>query len=1650
MNLFNSFLSGLSQVQQLGGRLFGGSNKTPEQIKQEIQFNQNVKELLNKVESVPVVGVAAKGVTNVADLVLRAAVKLNTKVISPYITRPMSTVALLSDSNSPLYRKGEYEEGFQFSDIKSAYQRSAKVSTTQALTKSNLIPLVGNISRAVLSTGNIDLDKVDVWDDKNIAANFDENDVGRWFTGIGDFLLGNKGIGVAGKLAAVPVKSVMTDLGVYTKNKTLEQFAKEIVTPGTRSNAHMQVLADSKDIGEISDIVAMYSTNERLISVLYETKTIGAAADIILADKGDLGALGRLAATSPSDLFEISKTQQQLANKFIATGNVYLPEGAAVARLKSAFDHAITKEPQFIKIRDAFFDDSYSLTVGGRKFMPLEPVAITGAVIKAETKLRSLKTATRLREFNKMGDILETVVGKSRFVKWSLRQGEYSPQGFVTFSGSRPSQAREELNGFLNSIKLFNDGTKRITTAPGVTETVADIRRRMEISFIQSGEGVGQLNALKNIDAEVGRLLMYSKGVFGEEEIANYLANYRASIIKNIDSFQKIGYAIDHTGRQILTNPQTLSQLKDAYRFTPWDNIERSITLDTLKVAGKGKKVAAMEIARHARATLDGLNRVWTFDVLARPMFIIKQSIAEPMVSATLAQGFNLFGYAGPMSKRLKTNLANATKDKAFGIKNKKDLKAINQNIELQKIRFSEASSLKDMATIELESLLKGNGSPAAARSGLHAARKNLESADKLLDEVELSLRNSVKKFGKAEAMPNLTLLTRRIEFLKKNTNKLSAKEKLDLIDAEYAIADYKLVVDNMTINKIIIQDADGKLAAAYDNIDALVKEQGQAFTERADVFGKSAEYKKRYYDEAEHDIVINGQVYKIDSFITDETAFGRAMRAEVSNAISTENTYLKQLSIGTSQARISRRVPGEPIRTSDPGYFEELTYLANRHYRSDPLTSQILANKSLAELKVWAASNEGISYLKKLDIEDPSLAAAYLQDKIGLMDRMFPSMVARNIMLKKEITSNELESALASYADELFDIHPFDHDYGVVDFMGQDSFGKVLDKASSAIFKFMMKAENPIREMYFNEIATQAVARKAAVLVDQGVVMTPARLNALRQSSVREAIQDTEKTFYTVNRQKRIMQNARLLVAFPNATLNAFSRYGRLAMNNPIRTAQALNAYNSAFMSFGVDENGVKTNDVNKITHLLLPGSKKLGEHFKLIGLANDGFALNAKSVGFLLNLPTPSFLTGFSIGTVMKTFPSNEESIKNLINSFSPDTWNQWFPYGAPTSPVDMLTPPYARYAYYSIVGPKGKADYMSSWTSVYNYHKTMVEMGIETTFPTDKEIEEETKANYFVKAFWGFASPFGVPIKVTTSPMGLSTALYYKLKDRALAQGKTEQEAADEAGASMMASLGPRFMIDRVAYSGSAKRLKIPNTLEAYERIFKDNPELVKTLSGIDKNKISLVGLLAADLSNDPANRSDNILKILSNPNLTLPGTSQAVNDLRMTPQEAEIERMKSRTWEKYNLIKDALTAKITDGKSFRSHPELKVALSGIVETFLKQDSPEWYNDYMIAESGDASYKYAKGLNAIINDTTFMTANGNTSFWRDVSLFMRIRNIFVTVYQSLPDYDPRKAKLMNLYNSVTEMYSPQWDPKLQLIIKNSFDNDTLKAVN
>ena len=76
--------------------------------------------------------------------------------------------------------------------------------------------------------------------------------------------------------------------------------------------------------------------------------------------------------------------------------------------------------------------------------------------------------------------------------------------------------------------------------------------------------------------------------------------------------------------------------------------------------------------------------------------------------------------------------------------------------------------------------------------------------------------------------------------------------------------------------------------------------------------------------------------------------------------------------------------------------------------------------------------------------------------------------------------------------------------------------------------------------------------------------------------------------------------------------------------------------------------------------------------------------------------------------------------------------------------------------------------------------------------------------------------------------------------------------------------------------------------------------------------------------------------------------------------------------------------------------------------------------------------------------------MNKNGNSQFWKDATDFLKSRSMFVNVYQSLPDYDPRKAQIKDAYNTWVETNLGQWDGNLKTILTQYFDNDSLKAVN
>lgn len=1690
MSWWNSFTSSISNpIPTLGAvakkLTGGGSYLNEEEQKREEAFTANVRGALDNVTKTidAVTPDAVKTATKVtADLLLKGAVQFNNKIYSPLISRPISTLALLTDTTSPLYKKGQFEEGFQFQDIKSAYNRSAKVSAMQALTKSTLIPLINPFSQAVLSAGKIDLNEVDLWNDESIKKNFVDNAVGRWFTGIGDFVVGNKGIGAAGKLAGVGIKAAAKPAGLYTKGKTVDALGADMETgilfaktnglqgSETVSGSHVLLLANTKDWNVVTDLVTKYSTNEKLIPLIREATDADAVKDLLLADKGNIPALERLAATASDKLFDMGDVKSQIKNQIIQDGSIPYPTGVAAERLKKVFDDAINSDPQFKKIKDAFFDADYNQVIGGKAFMPLEPVVGASTLIKAQQKVRNIKGAIATREYDKVSNLLETTIGTTagglvmRGVRLVGRGTEALPAGFVSLSGARPLQARLEVNGFLNNMRMFRDGSAKIEVAPKVYEKVSVVRARLEDEYMQTlGQGsIAQAEALKSIDAQVGRMLAYKAKIYDEAAIDAYVARFQMNVSKGMQSVKENGFGVGFDGNVTLVEPQTLRQFAESYRFTPWDDIERQLDIEASKGFVKGGKI----VSRGGEDIFSELNKVWSFDVLARPSYAFKQSLFEPIISVGLSQGINFVRneIIAQGTKRASKNFYNASVDLIKKkVVNRAEYKAVVDDVADRSVMLQQAIASKNTAEASVNELLK-NASPATKSQHLAAAQKELKAINKIVDDIELSLRDAMVPYGATEAIPSMATLERRIAYLESKPG--ITTKTAEVATAKAAIENYKNVIAKLATNKKVIMDADDAVQKAYVDIDNAVKELGEARMKQANVFGKSAEFKKRYYSKEKHVIVINGVQHHIDSFIQEQTDgspsnFTAAIREETKNARTQQINFLGEMSVATGVAAIKRKIPMSKIGIGDENYFEELANIANRQYRGEPLMDLIFAETPIEDILRWGQTEKGKSYLNAFGIVDEKQVPSYLIEKVELVKRMYPSYEARAAILKGEVTSQQLEKFLAPYAERLYDIIPSNHNYEAVTFGvgGVAQAAQGYNKVMTNVMGKLASVENPIRAALFEKFAVENVARKAAYLMEQGVEMTTTQYNALRQGATREALQQMEKTLYTVNNPNRFINSLRVITAFPGANVNAFMRYGRLAAKNPVRTANVVSNYGRAYTTFGVDEYGNPTDDINKISHLIIPGTKELG-----LGSKGEGIKLSAQSLGFLLNRPGPSFVTGLSVGQTMQKFHKSEAEVEELMTFGGTNWYKVIFPYGPPTSVRDAYTPPWLKNAVNGfsytgwqrelaskIFGNAGQKDYLSSWKSVYNYNAMLVEMGVQDDMPSDVEIEKQVKSLFRAKFYSTFMSPYaGIPYKVDNAPMSLTSNLYYKLIEKNKAQGMSNQDARDAAGEEMITTLGPKFMLDRVTFTGSSKNLNLPATSEAYARVFEDNDDLVGRLANIEPGEIGLVGLLTADLDYDPAKQSNNILTLLANPSARLPGTSKNINELKMTPQEIETERLKQRTWNQYMDVKEALEAKITDGRTLRAHPELKAVLDNLAVTVFKDQSQAWYDQYQLAQSGDTSYKYARALTEITNDEKFMAKNGNSKFWKDTQAFLNSRVMFAQVYQALPDYDPRKAQLTDAYNAWVQVNAGQWDSNLKTILTRYFDNDSLKAVN
>lgn len=1588
------------------------------------------------------------------DLVLKTGVALHDEVISPYVTRPISTLGLVTDIDSPLYTSKEFEKGFQLTDLTRAYKRSEKVSLFQALTKSDLTP-IKNVSNIVFDKGGINLDEIDLYNDNDVQAAFVDNIVGRYYTGVGDFLASNVAIAGAFGVVAKGGRAAATKTGLSSRNIAFTKLEKDIDDgiafetglggQQTVSGDLIVKLANSTDANYVTSVVGKFTNNEDLLGPILKAKNPETVRDLILADKGYFPALDRLSKTVPADLYEIGGVNTLIKNYVVETGKLPEFNDSTWSRLNAAFDDAINRVPEYKQIKNALLDVETGISRKmAKNYAPIEPKFALGKEVAISA-----------------GNIKQRIIGDSlngpttRIINFA---GAQLPLGHITFSGLRPLDGVKELNAIFESLDIlrysksfFGGKTNRVEIEPDKYISVAEFRNKVISDFVSAPDDISRVNVLNTLDDQLGVIIGYKYGERSIEKIKGFTQAIKNSVSGQVTSVGRLGYGMDAQGMRILTDPITQRQLVESYRMAPWQLIEQEIR----KSGGRKKDRVIIDSSESAKRVFEVANKYWSIDVLARPNYIPKNSLFEPALSAIMAHGTSIAINGIPsMTKNFLKNNKNRVMGQVSKKYNKQELAAVDQVVTDLTNQLDNAVTNLNNLTSELDVFLGvGTGikpSPKTIRDNQAKIVSELKAANKMVDDIELELRDAIRPFAKMTGqVPTIANLERRIKFIE---NELPTKGKYsgEIFAAKNAVTKSKGAIATLAPNSKEIIQANKEIAIQYGKIEKILEDLGEAKYKEALVYDKSAKYKERFYGTKNNYITYKGQRIPIDA-LTDPNQFGLAMKLEFGNARTATATYLGELTSGVRQGMITRRGSATTTYVNDRLYFEELAYFTNRSLRGDRLIDQILADASEETLLAWG--NKNIGYFEQFGPVSRTDIPNIIADKVALVNRFLPNQEARLAALNGEVTSIQLQKILANDLKRLSPIHPLDFDVFVASEFGVKGLGKfekALDKAASLIFSKLTAPENPIRWASGNKFFIPNIQRRVDELDKQGVNFLKKdgapdfdKINSLRSAASREALQQNENVFYTIRRQSKPLYAARLATAFPTASLNAFYRYGQFAMRNPERVSQFLYNYQASFRSFGVDKYGEPTDDPLLATHLVVPGSAELGF------FDGKGIRLNARSIGFLLNYPTPSVFTSVAVAKIYKEMPGSEDILKEYLGS----NYDILFPYGPTTSLFQAYTPRWLGDARNYIEGPEGKRDFLDSWTDVYNYYMTLEELGIQK-YPGNAAINELARKQFGIKASWSFANIFGIPAKVDTNPMMIYDDLYgilvnkYRtgIIDPVTRQFTTysEKDAKRLAGTELNERLGVEFPLDRITFKGGNAAAYIQPNAESYDRVFKENTKLAVTLANADPE---LIGLLSLDIDKKD-NFNLTVYNILRDPNTKLPDGSP-LNTYMITPKEQERRRQINRAWGAYNTIVDGLEqkAQLADGKSLRSHPELKQVLEGAVNGGLREISNDWWVEYNDPKGGDKAFKYAYGLKQVINDKKFMEKYGNTKLWSDVESFMAIRDVTASAVNALPDRDPRKAIIKDTYIEILERFSETWHPKLKELLVRNFTEDTLK---
>lgn len=415
-----------------------------------------------------------------------------------------------------------------------------------------------------------------------------------------------------------------------------------------------------------------------------------------------------------------------------------------------------------------------------------------------------------------------------------------------------------------------------------------------------------------------------------------------------------------------------------------------------------------------------------------------------------------------------------------------------------------------------------------------------------------------------------------------------------------------------------------------------------------------------------EEDIDVAG--YNVPGIFSEEPGqFGAALRVD-----SSANMTAYQTASGGARSgmRWKQSSSGETINPFDPRYYDELAYVANRHVRGDDYATLFLQGKTQGEIIAWLKSPAGREYRKAMGWKQADI---YGENSVivrtqNMIDQYFPTKEVKNrILTGDDVTAAELQSLMGKLSiDELSPI------YGTgLEFVGNPlaRVSRWLDNASDAAWRNLAaKPESRFgRWPFMQREYRRQMERQIRLAEEQGLTLTGSTLQSMARTSRSRALKEMENTFYNIRRMAGPIYAMRYFMGFPAAAYNTAYRYGRLAYRSPGNAFVQANAWTSALEYLGVDEEGNKVDDWEKVDNLIF----SVPEEWNLpidpkIQVKAESIYLGAQEGSFLPTITMP-------VSTLMRYKPE----LNVWMQEEAPDLYETMFGYGAGTDPDFSIGP-------------------------------------------------------------------------------------------------------------------------------------------------------------------------------------------------------------------------------------------------------------------------------------------------------------------------------------------------------------------------------------